>query len=226
MPARSDLRDPRRLVGLRIREIRLLLGYTQDRFRKVLNVSQPHLSDIERGLSYPGDGPLLRLRQLGFSPSWIESGIGEMRLEEDEPAEAVADKPSTWQRLPILGRVPAGFPGPSPVELSPEGYFPMPWGLVNDDNAFCLKVVGDSMAGVIESGDLAIVSPRLRGQAKDGDLVVVRIEPNETYVKRYMRTERGAVLMSANPRYPAIVVSDDRTVEVIGKVIYTIHCHK
>lgn len=127
--------------------------------------------------------------------------------------------------LPVLGRVPAGYPGPSPVDEVLDGYFPMPVAQVPDPDAFVLRVTSDSMTGFVEEGDFIVVSPMYRSKLKPDDLVVVRIEPGDTIVKRYIKTDQGVVFLSSNPKFKPIIVAgaDERTVEVIGKVTHIIH---
>jgi hypothetical protein len=52
---------------------------------------------------------------------------------------------------------------------------------------------------------------------------IVRIEPEATYVKRWMRSGDQVVLLSANPKYPPIFVGAEETAIVIGKVVCIIH---
>lgn len=235
-------------IGGRLRQIRKAEGLSQVELADTLGCDQTFVSQIERGRSAPSAGVVAGVQRLGYSPDWLMTGAGPMSIKSTpsitstpsasdlSEASAVRDAPSTSSALepfnhasicflPILGRVPAGKPGVSPVYEEREGTFPLPAGVVDDPNAFCLRVSGDSMAGVVEEGDLVVVSPGRRGSVKDNDLVVVRIEPEATLVKRVMRADDSLLLLSSNPAYPAILVKDE-TVTLIGKVIYHIHHYK
>lgn len=216
----------RRAIGERLLALRHKLGMNQVRMAAALGVSQTFVSSVEIGKSLPSAALMAGVDRLGFRPHWLMTGEGEMRRDTEEPAGAVRDGPLTARQLRILGRVPAGYPGPSPVEERVEGYFPMSYENVPDPEAFCLRVTGDSMVPIIEEGDLVVVSPALRGKVKSGDLVVVQMEGGDTWVKRLSGTRRQAFLVSANPTFPPILLDPEIETTIIGKVVYTIHRYK
>jgi len=191
-----------------------------------LGVSQRFVSDVERGRSGPSAQIVAGVERLGFSTHRLMTGEGEMVRATEEPAAFVRDGPLTARQLRIMGRVPAGYPGQSPVVERVEGYFPMPYKEVPDDEAFCLRVKGDSMAPEIEEGDLVVVSPALKGKVVSGDLVVAMREPDDTWLKRYAKTEGKCILYSTNRKYPPIILDGSREVTIIGKVLYAIHRYK
>ena len=134
--------------------------------------------------------------------------------------------------IPIIGRVPAG-----PAQLAfeeIEGYIspfhgeeqpvpPRPNGSITQKpipmdarGLFALRVKGDSMIGAgILDGDLVIVRPQ--SSAKNDDIVVARINQDESTVKRLVRKPGLIQLAPENPRYKPLPV--DENVEIIGKVI-------
>jgi repressor LexA len=129
--------------------------------------------------------------------------------------------------IPIIGRVPAG-----PAQLAfeqVEGYLsaihgekqsiqsnaPLPQ-LADPRALFALRVKGDSMIGAgILDGDLVIVRPQ--NSAKNGDIVVARLDQEDATVKRLVRKPGIIHLAPENPKYKAIPV--DENTEIIGKVI-------
>jgi len=126
--------------------------------------------------------------------------------------------------IPIIGRVPAG-----PAQLAfeqVEGYISSVHGEERSTdpkpiadttrNLFALRVKGDSMinAGIFE-GDLVIVRPQ--NSAKNGDIVVARLNQEEATVKRLVRKPGIIHLAPENPKYRPIPV--DENTEIIGKVI-------
>jgi repressor LexA len=129
--------------------------------------------------------------------------------------------------IPIIGRVPAG-----PAQLAfeqVEGYLSAIHGekqsappsaslpQTPDPKAlFALRVKGDSMVGAgILDGDLVIVRPQ--NSAKNGDIVVARIDQEDATVKRLVRKPGIIHLAPENPKYRPIPV--DENTEIIGKVI-------
>ncbi|HEX8287253.1 MAG TPA: translesion error-prone DNA polymerase V autoproteolytic subunit [Pyrinomonadaceae bacterium] len=120
----------------------------------------------------------------------------------------------------ILTRVPAGFPSPADDYI--EGRIDLNRDLIRHPLAtFYVRVVGDSMEPVIQSGALIVVDRML--ETKDGDIVIARVD-SELCVKRLRMTEGGAVwLSSENARYQPIVITEEMDFEVWGKVSHAIH---
>jgi len=134
--------------------------------------------------------------------------------------------------IPIVGRVPAG-----PAQLAfeeVEGYLSSIHGAEQSlprsgktspaasaaspesRGLFALRVKGDSMVGAgILDNDLVIVHPQ--SSAKNGDIVVARLNQDESTVKRLVRKPGIIHLAPENPAYRPIPVDD--TTEIIGKVI-------
>ena len=73
-------------VGQRLLLIRTDLRMTQKDIAAAAGVSQRTWEGVERGEALPGGATLLKIAALGFSPSWILTGIGEMRLPEPSQA--------------------------------------------------------------------------------------------------------------------------------------------
>ncbi len=114
--------------------------------------------------------------------------------------------------LPILGRVAAGQP--LLAEENVEDFFPLPRDFGPVDEAFMLKVRGESMieAGIYD-GDLVVV--QRTSEAENGAIVVAMIE-DEATVKRFFREAGRIRLQPENQAMEPIYATD---VTVIGKVI-------
>ncbi len=86
---------------------------------------------------------------------------------------------------------------------------------------FYIRVIGDSMEPLIQSGALIVVDRML--ETKDGDIVIARIGA-ELCVKRLRIKDDGAVwLHSENDNYRPIAISEDSEFEVWGRVRHAIH---
>ena len=110
---------------------------------------------------------------------------------------------SSYRELPILGRVAAGQPLLSDQNIEGTSVVPQDW--VNDDEAFLLKVQGESMIGAhICPGDQALV--RRQSTAENGDIVVALLN-DEATIKRILFKPDGIVLQPENPTMPARCVS-------------------
>lgn len=137
-------------------------------------------------------------------------------LDAPEASQPSPRAPAAFRELPILGRVAAGEPLLS--EQNVEGTFPISRDWVNGDEAFLLKVEGESMIGAhILPGDYAVV----RGQAtaEHGDIVVALVD-GEATIKRVLLKKDAIVLQPENPAMPPIQVRrGEKTFQIVGKVI-------
>lgn len=117
--------------------------------------------------------------------------------------------------LPVVGTVRAGAPEP-PVE-DIEEYRSIDRNIARSGGTFFLRVSGDSMinAGVL-SGDLALIRPQ--PTAVDRDMVVALVD-GEATLKWFFREADHIRLQPANDAMAPILVSSDRQITVIGKVV-------
>ncbi|MGE5599673.1 MAG: transcriptional repressor LexA [Bacteroidota bacterium] len=114
--------------------------------------------------------------------------------------------------LPIVGRVAAGQPLLADENI--EEYFPLPRDFGPLDEAFMLKVRGESMIGAgILDGDLVVV--QRTSHAENGEIVVALIEEEAT-VKRLFREQGRIRLQPENPAMEPIYATE---VTVVGRVI-------
>jgi repressor LexA len=139
-------------------------------------------------------------------------------LEPDSPAipQSAIRNPQSYRELPILGRVAAGQPLLSDQNLEGTSVVPQAW--INGDEAFLLKVHGDSMIGAhICPGDQALV--RRQSTAENGDIVVALLN-DEATIKRILFRPGGIVLQPENPAMPAIQVKkNEKSFQIVGKVV-------
>ena len=125
--------------------------------------------------------------------------------------------------MPLVAtRVPAGFPSPAQDEIA--GRIDLNRDLVKHPLAtFYVRVDGDSMEPRIHAGELLVVDRMV--ETMDGDVVVARLGCEFT-VKRLHTEEDGSIwLVSENPSYEPIRVTEGMDFEVWGRVMYSIHRH-
>lgn len=117
--------------------------------------------------------------------------------------------------LPLLGNIAAGIPIAAVEHV--EDMIPVPSEMVrNIENAFLLRVKGDSMTGEgIMPRDLVVIKPQQA--ANQGDLVACLIG-DEATVKRLHMDANGVKLMPSNPAYEPIEIHTEDA-KVIGKVV-------
>src|SRR5450631_1167517 len=117
--------------------------------------------------------------------------------------------------LPLLGSIAAGTPIHAQEYV--EDLIAVPSEMVrNIENAFLLRIKGDSMSGEgIMPRDLVVIKPQIT--ANHGDLVAALLG-DEATVKRIHFLPNGVRLMPANPAYNPIEVQQEDA-QIIGKVV-------
>lgn len=113
--------------------------------------------------------------------------------------------------VPMLGHVAAGEPILAVENI--ESYFPIPTEFMPNNEAFMLKVKGESMinAGIFD-GDNVLVEKC--NSAQNGDMVVALVNDSATVKKFYKETDHIR-LQPENDTMEPIIVDD---CEILGKV--------
>lgn len=137
----------------------------------------------------------------------------EGRFRSWRPASFVGREKE--QRIPILGRAPAGPPREAIEDAL--GWLTVPDRRGGARDLFALAVDGDSMvdAGILD-GDLIIV--RQQDAADDGDIVLALIDEETATIKRLEHAGAMVRLKPENPDLEPIEVEPER-VRIQGKVI-------
>lgn len=85
------------------------------------------------------------------------------------------------------------------------------------EHTICVRVCGDSMHPQIQDGDLVQVLKQ--ETAENGDIVVI-MDGNDAYVKRFIRSSNGITLESFNTNYPPMKFSREESnrLHIVGIV--------
>lgn len=123
----------------------------------------------------------------------------------------LSNPPQPRTSLPLAGLIAAGQPL---LAVSQEERVDFS-GLFNSEDLVCLRVKGDSMIeDHITEGDYVIY--RRGAEARDGDIVVARVDGDEATLKRYYREPNRIRLEPANQALKPIYSNQ---VEVEGVVV-------
>jgi repressor LexA len=116
--------------------------------------------------------------------------------------ELVKRSPITFNRIPIVGSVPAGLPITA-IE-NREGELAVDTAFLPNDQVFCLRVKGESMinAGIFD-GDFVLVDKNI--DPLKGDIVVAVIGEEAT-VKKFYPEKRRVRLEPQNEAFGPIIV--------------------
>lgn len=129
-------------------------------------------------------------------------------IMEPEPQDAVR-----CPRIPIYGRVAAGFPETAFENI--EGYVEISPSLHGE--FFSLRVKGNSMSPQIAEDDVLII--KKQDVADNGDIVIAQIAGEDATVKKLIKQEFGITLQPLNPEYPPMYYNNPDSVKILGKVI-------
>ncbi len=101
--------------------------------------------------------------------------------------------------VPVLGSIPAG--PLSEALLEPEGFLP----LSNAREQFALRVSGNSMADLIQDGDIVLFRQGM--PERSGEICAVRVGSSEVTLKYVDRLEPKTIaLRPHNSQYPTVAV--------------------
>ena len=141
-------------------------------------------------------------------------------------AKAIGD----LMTVPVLGMIGASELIPNPTSdfanYDPESSVEVARSLLPErergENLFALQVDGESMIdAMVNNGDIVVMKPAQ--DAKDGDMVAVRLtDTDETTLKFFYRDNGSIRLQPANPEYKPIIVNDPSTMIIQGKVVLVI----
>lgn len=206
-------------LGKNIKRLRIAAGLsTQRALADRLHVPQPQVSDWENDrYSTLGTQTLMKLAKVlrcsidklldGVDPDYDQVREGRDAIDAEPKRIDFGADPA--RSIPIVAEgaaTPAGIAwaqgAPPPGDI--EGWTARPRD-VDDENAYAVRVRGDSMAPAYPPHTIAVVAPGCRLQ--DGDEAYVQLVPDERLIRLVRRTRGGYLLESYNHRYPARVVT-------------------
>lgn len=191
----------------RVKELRKAKGYTQARLAKELNIHQTAISQWETGRTSPDQQTAKKMADL-----W---GVSM------EYVLGYSEKPQKTNWIPVYGRVAAGIPIEAidddivdQEELTPE--------MMKDGAEYRgLRIAGHSMEPRIREGDVVIV--RIQPDVESGEVAIVFVNGDEATCKQIKKTPEGVSLISFNPAFDPIFFTNEeikqKPVKVWGKVV-------
>lgn len=128
-----------------------------------------------------------------------------------------ADGPVTIASSLDFSRLSTGWP--SPAAPFAESLNLQRWLIQHPSATFLMRVASDAMTPRIQRGDVVIVDRSL--SARQNDVVVVIIGPDFA-LKRYQRRGLSVLLVTDNPSYNPIALTEDSEATLWGVVTYVI----
>ncbi|MBN2043380.1 MAG: repressor LexA [Anaerolineales bacterium] len=160
----------------------------------------------------------------------VSRGMRLLRDVTGRLIESVEEAVDNMLLIPLAGRIGAGIviqPPESGFDIFPpdEGVEVARSMLSEKDasaNLYALEVEGDSMIdAMVDDGDIVIM--KHTQEARNGEMVAIRLEGSDETTLKYFYRENGHVrLQPANPTMEPIIIKDPSSVHVQGKVVMVI----
>ena len=209
-------------IGEKIIKRRIELGMSQDELaKKVGYKDRSSIARIESGERDIRQSSVMKFAEaLNTTPAWLMD-ISDSSTPKQKTESNAQILPSEYIRMiPCFESASAGFGTDAQnriIEL-------IPIYIVNEQEAaetICITVRGDSMHPKIEDGD--IVQVHKQDTAETGDIVVI-LDGDEAFVKRFIHGKNGVILESFNPAYPPMKFTKEesnrlRIVGVVKRII-------
>ena len=210
------------------------LGYSQNKFSKLVNITQSYFNSIERGevknppskevleriaegleLNSEEKKQMFYLAAIERTPQVILDTLNE--LEEELKLKTKNNMQdflgNSENAIPLFERISAGPGAFSDDEIT--DYIVLP-GLKNSSSLFAVNVVGDYMEPTIKDGSIIICKKNI--EIRNGEIGAFFID-DQAYVKRLKITKNYIALISDNPNYAPIYIGPGENFHAVGKVI-------
>lgn len=141
--------------------------------------------------------------------------VSDLTAETVKEAESKAVRAI---RIPVLGRVRAGYPAFADEDIIDEEEITEAFSRTGE--YFALRIQGDSMEPRIRNGDTVIV--RRQDTAEDGEIVIALVNGDDGVCKRLKHFKEGVMLISLNAAYEPMTFShaeiDETPIRIVGVV--------
>lgn len=207
-------------LALRIKKARASAGLTQKALAEKAGVEQPVISQLETGKNLKSAFLATIASACGVNAIWLATGKGDMKPLPVEP--------SNVEQGPKITSAPRKIIIVGTAQMGPDGY----WcgidgneGWVEtyskDEDAYALRLKGDSMAPAIRNGWIAVCEPNHR--LVPGEYVMVTTIDGQSMVKELLfETKDSVSLMSVNSAYGerrSIPWEDIEKIHYVGNIL-------
>lgn len=211
------------------------LGLSQNKFSKLINITQSYFNSIERGevrnppsqeildrisevltLNQEEKEQMFYLAAIERTPQIIVDSLEKLKEEiKDNQKNNIKNTiGDSFSSIPLFERISAGPGAFADEEI--EDYIMLPGINNSGNNIFAVNVVGDSMEPTIKNGSIIICKKSI--ELKNGEIGAFFID-DQAYVKRLKITKNYIALISDNPNYAPIYIGPGENFHVVGKVI-------
>ena len=197
------------MISSRIKELRKQKKLTQKQLAEKINVDCSAVTKWETGKANPDFEKQQFLADFfGVSVDYL---LGR--------TSSITESSKKGVKIPVLGNVAAGIPIEAIEDIV--DYEEISEEMASRGQFFGLKIKGSSMEPRIKDGDVVIV--RQQPEVESGDVAIVIVNGDSATCKKVIKNDNGITLIPFNPAYepkfyPAEQV-ESLPVRIIGKVI-------
>ena len=202
---------------------KLLDGETQTSIARLCGISQSTVNNLLQGQENPRMSTLRRIATAYNVPlSQFIEGIGDViTFPAVHEGDELYPSPFEVKMIPLISSANAGpdsgIQWENAFPVGAEDTIACPPDLV-DDQAYAMRVAGDSMSPKYTNGMIVYISP---GQdAVNGDYVICKLRNGDTLIKRLRLTNGTVVLESINQSYDPVITTRDQ-IEFISKITHS-----
>jgi len=192
------------------KNLKLLLdrrGLSQTDMARDLNIPETTVSNWMKASTYP------RIDKIQLVADYFD--VRRSGLTEEKPTNLIEVSQKTVI-IPILGHIACG--DPILVEANFENYRRVLEEGLPTGELFYLQAKGDSMFPTIPDGSMVLI--RHQNDVESGEIAVVTFNGNtEATLKRVKKQDDIIMLIPDNPKHIPIIVTQDKQVRIIGKVV-------
>lgn len=192
-----------------IKRLRTAENLSQAELGKIAGVTDKAVSTWEAGLKTPRMGAVEKMA--------AHFGVPKSAILDDAPAPSPI--PAGFEPLPemttipLVGSIACGTPILAEQNIEARIGVPALWRA-----DFALTCHGDSMAAMIQDGDIVCI--RKQPEVENGEIAAVRIGEEAT-LKRFYRQGNTVMLQAENPAFSPLVYTRDQLNEITieGRVV-------
>ena len=186
---------------------------------RALGINEGTVSQYKKGLYEPKQKRTQEIAKiLNVSIAWLMGAEIPMRTYEF-PLAVNSNKKRYAQRIPVLGRVAAGYPIEAVENII--DYEEISEEMARSGEYFALQVKGDSMLPRFADGDIVIV--RKQEDIDSGDIAIMLVNGHEATIKKVQKFEDGINLIPSNPAYDVMTFTKKEIISLpvvcLGKVV-------
>jgi len=214
-------------IGDRISQILMINKIKQSQFASKIGINQGHLSEVIAGKKGFTNEKLASLIEIyNIDLNWLLTGEGEMYRGGVTEKQSSSDLIKSTYFEEVMASAGNGLINyeedtKKSLEVSAWVFNTLGVGLPKNE-LHTIRVFGDSMAPLLNKGDIVFVEPHRNGDILEGEIYVVRFE-SEIFIKKlqHFPQEERIRLLSINPDYEPMEFkgAELENFSVIGRVI-------